>query len=203
MRGVKEMKNIKPIEITVGALFVCLMAIGANIAVWFPFLAVPIGGTTVPLSLQTFFSILAGLMLGKRLGSLAMITYVLIGVVGVPVFAGMEAGPVQLITPTGGFILSFILVAFITGWIAEQKATASLQRFVIASLAGLTINYLIGVTFMYLSMNFYMNLEINYGVAWLSMIPFLIKDVAMACLAAVFTVRVANRIPMSWKTAKV
>ncbi|WP_047983670.1 biotin transporter BioY [Ornithinibacillus californiensis] len=197
------MKNIKPIEITVGALFVCLMAIGANIAIWFPFLAVPIGGTTVPLSLQTFFSILAGLMLGKRLGSLAMITYVLIGVVGVPVFAGMEAGPVQLITPTGGFILSFILVAFITGWIAEQKATASLQRFVIASLAGLTINYLLGVTFMYLSMNFYMNLDINYGVAWISMIPFLIKDVAMSCLAAVFTVRVANRIPMVWKTAKV
>ncbi|MFS0674378.1 biotin transporter BioY [Ornithinibacillus sp. 179-J 7C1 HS] len=195
------MKNIKPIEITVGALFVCLMAIGANIAVWFPFLAIPIGGTSVPLSLQTFFSILAGLMLGKRLGSLAMITYVLVGICGIPVFAGMEAGPMQLITPTGGFLLSFIIVAFISGWITEGS-NPSIPRFVIASLVGLTLNYLIGVTFMYFAMNMWLNLEISYQIAWIGMIPFFIKDIALSCLAAVFTVRIANRIPLKWKTVK-
>lgn len=197
------MKNIKPIEITVGALFVCLMAIGANIAVWFPFLAIPIGGTSVPLSLQTFFSILAGLMLGKKLGSLAMVTYVLVGTAGVPVFAGMEAGPMQLITPTGGFLLSFIIVAFVAGWITERSNQPSVPKYVIASLLGLIINYLIGVTFMYFSMNLWLSLEISYKVAWIGMVPFFIKDVALSCLAAVFTVRIANRIPMKWKTARI
>ncbi len=48
------MKRNRPIDLTFGAVFVCLMAIGANIAVWFPMLAIPIGGASVPLSLQTF-----------------------------------------------------------------------------------------------------------------------------------------------------
>ncbi|MEN2768345.1 biotin transporter BioY [Ornithinibacillus xuwenensis] len=197
------MKNIRSMEITVGALFVCLMAIGANIAVWFPILAVPIGGTSVPLSLQTFFAILAGLMLGKRLGSLAMITYVLVGVAGVPVFAGMSAGPMQLITPTGGFIISFIVVAFMTGLVVEKSTSPSITRYVLASLLGLAMNYLIGVSFIYLSMNTWLDLSISYSTAWIGMIPFLIKDIALSCLAAVFTVRVANRIPMKWKAVKV
>ena len=55
--------RLRPIDLTFGAMFVCLMAIGANITVWFPFLAIPIGGATVHVSLQTFFAILAGMML--------------------------------------------------------------------------------------------------------------------------------------------
>ncbi|GGA76603.1 biotin transporter BioY [Ornithinibacillus halotolerans] len=197
------MKNIKPIEITIGALFVCLMAIGANITVWFPFLAIPIGGATVPISLQTFFSILAGLILGKRLGSFAMITYVFVGVIGVPVFAGMKAGPMQLITPTSGFIFSFIVVAFVVGWIAEQKNSSSLSLNIFASIIGLIINYVMGVSFMYLSMNTWLNLEIGYITAWAGMVPFFIKDLALSGLAAIFSIRIVKQIPMKWKMAKV
>ncbi|WP_330218282.1 biotin transporter BioY [Ornithinibacillus contaminans] len=194
------MKNIRPVEITIGALFVCLMVIGANITVWFPFLAVPIGGTSVPLSLQTFFAILAGLMLGKRLGSFAMITYVLIGVVGVPVFAGMHGGPMQLLTPTGGFIISFVFTAFVAGWVAERKTLPNLSRYLLASILGLVINFAFGVTFMYVAMNAWLHLEISYLAAWIGMVPFLVKDFALACLAALFTARVINRLPMKWKT---
>lgn len=196
------MKRLKPIEITVGALFVCLMAIGANITVWFPFLAIPIGGATVPLSLQTFFAILAGLMLGKRLGSFAMITYILVGIVGVPVFAGMKAGPMQLVTPTGGFIISFIFIALLSGWMVERQNKPTIPTYVLASFLGLSANYIIGVSLMYLSMNTWLELEISYVTAWAGMIPFLIKDVALSCLAGIFAVRVANRIPMNWKAAK-
>lgn len=196
------MKRIKPIEITVGALFVCLMAIGANIAVWFPFLTIPIGGATVPLSLQTFFAILAGLMLGKRLGSFAMITYILVGVVGVPVFASMKAGPIQLVTPTGGFIISFVFVALLTGWMMERYHKPTVLSYVFASMLGLSANYIIGVSLMYLSMNTWLKLEISYITAWAGMVPFLIKDIGLSCLAGIFAARVANRIPMKWKTAK-
>ncbi|WP_217589196.1 biotin transporter BioY [Lentibacillus saliphilus] len=190
--------KFKAIDLTFGAVFVCLMAIGANITAWFPILAIPIGGASVPLSLQTFFAILTGLMLGRRRAFMAMMAYVLIGVAGVPVFAGLQAGPMQLLTPTGGFILSFILVATAVGWIAEKSKTSSLGIYIFAAIIGLIINYGIGVNFMYLAMNNWLEINISYGLAWGSMIPFIIKDGAMALLAAVFMVQITARMPAHW-----
>ncbi|WP_231784237.1 biotin transporter BioY [Lentibacillus sp. JNUCC-1] len=190
--------KLRTVDLTFGAVFVCLMAIGANITVWFPFLAIPIGGASVPLSLQTFFAILTGLMLGAKRALMALLTYVLIGIAGVPVFANLQAGPVQLIKPTGGFILSFILVAVIAGWIAEQKKKPSLGIYMTGAIAGLTINYMVGVNYMYLAMNSWLDLEISYTVAWSGMIPFLIKDAGMAVLAAVFMVQISKRLPTHW-----
>ncbi|UJL45161.1 biotin transporter BioY [Virgibacillus sp. NKC19-16] len=197
------MKDLRPIDLTFGAVFVCLMAIGANITVWFPFLAVPIGGASVPLSLQTFFAVLAGLMLGKKLGAITMITYILVGVAGVPIFAGLQAGPMALISPTGGFIISFIFVAFFVGGVAELSKNRSVPVYIIAALIGLIFNYGIGVSYMYIAMNTWLELNISYGLAWAGMLPFLLKDTAMACLAATFMVNLAKRIPARWLGAKI
>src|SRR5690625_4620472 len=123
------MKKLRAIDLTYGAVFVCLMAIGANITVWFPFLAVPIGGASVPLSLQTFFAILAGFILGPRLGAFTMAVYMFVGLAGVPVFAGLMAGPAAILSPTGGFILSFIAVAFITGLITRGHINIKTSRY--------------------------------------------------------------------------
>lgn len=194
------MKNLRPIDLTFGAVFVCLMAIGANITVWFPMLAIPIGGASVPLSLQTFFSILAGLMLGRKLGSISMITYMLVGVAGVPIFAGMQAGPMVLVSPTGGFIISFVFATFFVGWIAESGKKPAIPLYTLAAIIGLFFNYGIGVTYMYLAMNTWLELEIAYAIAWTGMIPFLIKDTALACLAGVFMVNLAKRVPSRWIT---
>lgn len=192
------MKKLRTIDLTFGAVFVCLMAIGANITVWFPMLAVPIGGATVPISLQTFFATIAGLMLGKRLGAISMITYILIGMAGVPVFAQMKAGPMQLISPTGGFIISFIFVAFFTGLIAERSSKPSIPVYGFASIVGLAFNYGIGVTYMYAAMNTWLELSISYSIAWSGMIPFLIKDSGLAILAGLFMVSLAKRVPSRW-----
>ncbi|TFJ92787.1 biotin transporter BioY [Lentibacillus salicampi] len=192
------MKRLRTIDLTFGAVFVCLMAIGANITVWFPFLALPIGGATVPLSLQTFFATIAGLMLGKRLGAISMITYILVGMAGVPVFAQMKAGPMQLISPTGGFIISFIVVAFFTGLIAERSSKPSVPKYGLAAAIGLAFNYGIGVTYMYAAMNTWLELTISYSVAWSSMIPFLVKDIGLAFLAALFMVSLVKRVPSRW-----
>ncbi|SEP96290.1 biotin transport system substrate-specific component [Virgibacillus subterraneus] len=192
------MKSLRPIDLTFGAVFVCLMAVGANISVWFPMLAVPIGGASVPLSLQTFFAILAGLMLGKKLGSTSMITYILVGVAGVPVFAKMSAGPMALVSPTGGFIISFVFIAFFVGFIAEFSRKPSIPVYTVAALVGLIINYGIGVSYMYVAMNTWLELQISYPVAWIGMIPFLVKDTALACLSAVFMVSLAKRVPSRW-----
>jgi len=193
--------KLRPIDLTFGAMFVCLMAIGANIAVWFPMLAVPIGGASVPLSLQTFFAILAGLMLGRKLGSISMITYTLVGIAGVPVFAGLQGGPMAIISPTGGFIISFIFVAYFVGLIVDLHQKQSFPSYLIASIVGLICNYGIGVSYMYFAMNTWLNLEITYLLAWAGMIPFLIKDGALACLAAVFMVSLAKRVKFKWKTS--
>lgn len=192
--------KLRPIDLTYGAVFVCLMAIGANITVWFPMLAVPIGGASVPLSLQTFFAILTGLMLGRKLGSLSMITYMLVGMAGVPVFAGLQGGPMAIVSPTGGFIISFIFVAYFVGLIVDINKKHAFSNYLIASIIGLIFNYGIGVSYMYLAMNTWLNLDITYVLAWTGMIPFLIKDGALACLAAVFMVNLAKRIKFRWRT---
>lgn len=196
------MRKIKPIDLTFGAVFVCLMAIGANITVWFPMLAVPIGGTSVPLSLQTFFAILAGFMLGKRLGPFAILTYIFIGSSGIPIFAGLQGGPFALISPTGGFIISFVFVAFITGWISEYNKKNSLLGYSLAAFIGLIVNYSIGVSFMYLSMNTWLGLEIPYLIAWTGMVPFIIKDGILSIVAAFFIVALTKRVPSVWLNAR-
>lgn len=192
------MQKLKAIELAFGAVFICLMAIGANITVWFPFLAIPIGGATVPLSLQTFFAILAGFILGPRLGAFTMAVYMFVGLAGVPVFAGLMAGPVALISPTGGFILSFIVVAFVTGIITRGHTTIKTSRYTIAAFTGLFVNYLIGVTYMYAAMNIWLEIPISYIVAWTGMIPFFIKDSMLSILAAVFFVSFVKRVPATW-----
>lgn len=196
------MKQFRTLDLTFGAMFVCLMVIGANITVWFPMLAIPIGGTTVPVSLQTFFAILAGSMLGKRLGAFTIITYILVGAAGVPVFAGMQGGPFTLISPTGGFLISFVFVAFAAGYVSEKFGKDSFIGYTIAALAGLVVNYVIGVSYMYLAMNTWLNLEISYIVAWAGMIPFIIKDAALSFVAAIFMIQLIKRVPATWIKAR-
>lgn len=195
------MKRLRPIDLTYGAVFVCLMAIGANITVWFPILAVPIGGTSVPLSLQTFFAILAGFMLGKRLGSMSMLTYLLLGTAGVPIFAGLEGGPFALISPTGGFIISFIFIAYVVGFIAEWYKSPSIFVYTVAAIIGLLVNYGLGVSYMYFAMNTWLELSISYSLAWIGMIPFLIKDAVLSVVAATFMVNITKRLPLLWQRA--
>ncbi|WP_117169011.1 biotin transporter BioY [Paraliobacillus sediminis] len=189
------MKRLTALDITYGSVFVCLMAIGANIAIWFPFLAIPIGGISVPLSLQTFFAIMAGLLLGRKLALLSICAYILIGIVGVPVFANMHAGLFVLFGYTGGFILSYIFVAYITGWLSERQKKFKLGSAFQIALIGVIVNYLIGVNYMYLAMNTWLGLTISYSITWISMIPFFVKDVGIAIIAAFLIIKIVDRIP--------
>ncbi len=93
-------------------LFVALTAVGA-------YVAFPLPGTPVPVTLQTLFVLLAGALLGPWLGAGAMATYLALGAVGLPVFAGGGSGLPWLLGPTGGYLVAFPAAAFATGWIAE------------------------------------------------------------------------------------
>lgn len=180
------MKNkLTPLNLTLGSLFVALTAIGANITSIIPGLSV--GG--VPITLQTFFAVLSGLVLGSRLGAFSMFVYMMLGLVGVPVFAQFKGGPMTILTPTFGFILSFILVAYVAGKIVENNP--SIASYISASLVATALNYLIGTNLLYLAYKFWFEApaEFTYTIAWIWLLPPLPKDIILAVVAGVLAYR--------------
>lgn len=182
--------KLKALDLTLASMFVGLMAIGANITALVPFMV--IGG--VPITLQTFFAILAGIILGSRLGAISMTVYALVGLAGVPVFAQFSAGFSTLISPTFGFILSFILTAYVAGKVVKNNR--SLAAFILAALAGLFINYVVGTNWMYFAYKLWAAAPegFTYKLAWLWMVAPLPKDIILAVLAGMMGHRLERTI---------
>ncbi|GGB60438.1 biotin transporter BioY [Fictibacillus barbaricus] len=191
-------KGLKTIDLTLIGMFVALMAIGANITTIFPFMVV--GG--VPITLQTFFCILAGALLGSRLGAIAMSVYVVVGLVGAPVFAQFKGGFATVISPTFGFLLSFILVAYFTGLIIEKNG--SKVSYVTATLSGTAINYAVGTNLMFLAYQMWADAPegFTYSLVWAWMMVPLPKDVILAVCAGLLAMRIniARKKTMSHRT---
>ena len=92
------------------ALFTALIAVGA-------FIRVPV--PVVPFTLQYLFTMLAGLLLGPRLGTIAVGTYVLLGLVGLPIFT-QGGGFWYVFQPSFGYLIGFCVGTFVTGWLAKS-----------------------------------------------------------------------------------
>ena len=178
----KTKSGMSALSLVYSGMFAALMMIGANITAFAPFLTV--GG--VPITLQTFFAILAGLILGSRLGAISMTVYMFLGLAGAPVFAKFGGGFGSLISPTFGFIVSFIFVAYVVGKIVESNG--SLKSYIFASLVGFVINYAIGTNWMYFAYKFWAAAPdaFTYKLAWLWMVPPLPKDIILSVLAGIF-----------------
>jgi len=170
-------------------LFATLMMIGANITSFAPFLV--IGG--VPITLQSFFATLAGLILGARKGAIAMLVYTLIGLAGAPVFAQFKGGMSMILAPTFGFIVVFILIAYIIGKMTEKNGTV--KSYVIASLVGTVITYVIGTNWMYGAYMLWAGAPegFDYWMAWAWMLGPLPKDIILGVFAGFFAFRI-NKI---------
>lgn len=183
-------KKLRAIDLTMVGVFVALMAIGANITSFVPFMV--IGG--VPITLQTFFAILAGVILGSRLGAIALTVYTFVGLVGVPVFAQFGGGFATIVKPTFGFIVSYILVAYICGKIVEKKQ--SLSTFITAALVGLVINYVLGTNLMYYAYKFWASAPegFTYKMAWMWMVVPLPKDIILAVFAGILAHRLEKTV---------
>lgn len=127
-----ETKNrTKTLNIVMYALYAAIIAVSAQLTVPLP--------TNVPITLQTFGVVLCAAVGGALAGTVSTSVYVLIGAVGVPVFAGMKGGFGVLFGPTGGFIFGFIVMAFFCGLRAEK-----LWQRLLLSLAGLAVCYICG-----------------------------------------------------------
>lgn len=138
-------------------LFAALTAIGA-------FIKIPLPPPLVPFTLQFLFCALAGVLLGSKIGGLSQLIYVLVGLIGIPVFT--EGGGLHYIfKPTFGYLIGFIVGAYVIGKIMECLKTISFKNLFIASLVGLLIIYALGVAYMYVIYNFYIGNEMGIWAA--------------------------------------
>ncbi|MBS4206926.1 biotin transporter BioY [Bacillus sp. FJAT-50079] len=191
--AVRTKNRLGTLDMVYVSMFATLMMIGANITSFVPFMV--IGG--VPITLQPFFAVLAGAFLGSRLGAASMGLYAFIGLVGAPVFARFNGGIGQLLNPTFGFILSFILTAYITGKIIDKNK--KLYAYIVAALLGTIVSYLFGTNWMYAAYKLWFTAPeaFSYKVAWLWMaVPFP-KDVILAVLAGIFAHRMQKIVKRS------
>jgi len=157
-----------------GATFV---GIAAQVAIPLPF-------TPVPLTLQTFAVLLVGAALGSLRGALSMVVYLLVGMVGFPWFAEGSSG---FSTASFGYILGFILAAFIVGRLAERGASTTALRVAALMVIGNLAIYAVGVTWLKFA------IDVNWATALsLGVVPFLIGDAVKIALAA-------GLLPLSWK----
>lgn len=152
--------------------------------------AIPVG-FGVPITLQTLGVMLAGVMLGARKGSLAVLVYAVLGLAGLPILAGGAAGLGVLAGPSGGFLVGFIPGAFAIGWLTERFAPR--LRFwpllLASALGGIVVVYLIGVPWMAVVTG------LPLGQAFLAAgLPFLPGDVVKAVIAAA----VAASVHRAW-----
>ena len=130
-------------DLTVCGLFTALTAVGAFIKI-----VIPVGADTMNFTLQWFFVLLAGLLLGSRRAFLSVSTYLLIGLMGIPVFA-RGGGPAYLLRPTFGFLLGFALAAYAMGKICEWMHSSKPGTWIFAATVGYVIYYGMGILYFY------------------------------------------------------
>ena len=164
------------------ALFTVLIAVGAFIRIPLP----------LPITFQLFFVVLSGLLLGSRRGAVSCILYMIIGLMGVPVFT-QGGGISYVFQPSFGYIIGFIFASFFAGLMVENKKTPTLKRMLAASFVGLLTAYSVGMVYYYIVCRFV--LDINLGIGLLLIRCVLLTapcDIALS-FAAVFLSRKLKR----------
>ncbi|MBC7333992.1 MAG: biotin transporter BioY [Actinobacteria bacterium] len=146
-----HLKNLLT-NILFSLVFAILMAISANSFFYLPF-------TPVPVTMQVFTVLISSIILGSRWAFMSQFWYIIMGISGLPVFAGFKSGIGVLAGPTGGYIIGFLVSSFVSGYIYESsrisgnrldskpgnihKKNVTLAYF-ISCMAGLSIIYLFG-----------------------------------------------------------
>lgn len=147
-------RKISTKEMIVCSIFAALIAIGAFIKIPVPY---------VPFTMQLMFTTLAGVILGANLGAISVGVYLTIGLIGIPVFT-KGGGIGYIFQPTFGYLIGFMIGAYVTGKIVEKYENPSFVNILFAGLAGLSIVYLIGVPYFYFISNLVINNPIGAKV---------------------------------------
>src|SRR5215208_3630826 len=167
------------ILILLGALFVATLA---QVEIPLPFTPVPITG-------QTLGVLLVGAALGSKRGAASLGTYLVMGIVGLPFFAGRAHGLAIVIGATGGYLIGFVVAAYVIGWLAERGLERSMRTALIPFLVGTLIIYLCGVSWLAVVLG-----SLSKAVI-AGFIPFLIGDAIKLIAASLL-------LPAAWKLVR-
>lgn len=152
----------------------CMIAVMTAVTCVLAPLAIPIG--EVPISFTNLVIYVTLYLLGWKRGSVSFLVYLLIGMVGVPVFSGFAGGLGKLAGPTGGYIIGFLPMAIIAGWVIDHTHSRLLQ--LLGMILGTAVCYALGTAWYCFST--------NTGVMaalWLCVIPFIVGDLVKMVLA--------------------
>jgi biotin transport system substrate-specific component len=158
-------------------IFTAFMAVMAQISI-----PMPLG---VPMTMQTFAVSLAGVMLGAKRGFFSALAYVLLGAAGVPVFANFTGGMGIILGPTGGFIVSFPLLALLIGWGADKGRNETIAGII----AGNVVNYAVGMICFTLSTG--KGLDVAFTAC---VLPFIPTAIMKAVAAGVVGLKIRSRV---------
>ena len=162
-------------ELAISGLFAALIAAGAFIKITIPVQPFPMHFT-----LQWFFVLMAGFLLGSRVAAASVGTYLLIGLLGVPVFAA-GGGPAYLLRPTFGFLLGFLLAAWVIGKLCE------LTRMMLPAAAGLAVYYGAGILYFYFISNYVISMPIGWKAVLINCCLLTIGEDFVLCILAAAT----------------
>ena len=166
------------------AMFAALTTVGAFIKIPFAFSA---------LTLQFFFTALAGILLGAKYAALSQLIYVVLGLLGLPVFA-LGGGIGYVLYPTFGFLLGLVPAAYVIGRLNGNSRAP--KRIALACFAGLAVLYLIGMPYMALILNVYQGRGMSvWALAAAGMLPYLPGDCAKIAVCAYLAPKILRAFP--------
>ncbi len=154
----------------------------------------------VPITGQTFAVLLVGTVLGPLRGALSMVLYLVLGVVGLPIFAAGHHGSLLGYT-SGGFVVGFIFAAALVGWLAQRQWDHKVLRTFVSFVAGTVVMYAFGLPWLYVVLSAFPQatlVQVFHTSSVLQatiiggVVPFLIGDAIKAIVAA-------GLLPLSWK----
>lgn len=162
------------------AFFIIATALGA-------YVRIPVPGTPVPITLQTFFVVLSGAVMGRKLGLLSQAGYLFLGAAGLPVFQGYACGAAHIFGPTGGYLIGFLAASFIAGKILKDSS-AGIFKTVAAFTAGNAALYTFGILWLMAIYRITLISAITIGV-----LPFLAAEAVKILAAAALYQKISRR----------
>lgn len=182
-------KTDKKIQtLTMCGLFTALVAIGAFIQITIPVQPVPMHFT-----LQFYFALLAGFLLGGKYGSISVGIYLLIGLSGIPIFAS-GGGPSYLLKPTFGFLLGFLFTAAVVGRLTEMVQPRTRFSYLAVSMSGFFVMYLSGNLYYYFMSNYVLQTPIPWSIVIFNCFILTAPGDFLLCVLASLTAKRLNSI---------
>lgn len=141
MKTISESVKERPMKLSIYKIAI-IGVMTAIICIMAPF-SIPLPFTVVPISLTNLAIYFTVFVLGWKMGTISYLIYLLIGLIGVPVFSGFTSGFSKLAGPTGGYLIGFIFLVIISGWFIE-KFPNKIPMYIMGMLLGNIVTYLFG-----------------------------------------------------------